>query len=811
MRRRIYIFIVVCLITLITRAAETLIVGDIVSAETGEPIANASVYYAASSVGTSTDAEGNFMLRADLTRRRTLIISAIGYHSERYTIEPGTMAGLQVTLRERTAILEEVVAVPGENPALPIIAAIRAARANNDHTLVVPPTDAERTLKLDISDIRRRHLQRRLWQRLQAGMVLTPDSDYILPLYTSTQAVQIAGAELRATAPKEEQAVILSTTDYSALLTIDGNYCFYNNHIDVLGKSFLSPLANAGALYYQYYLADSTMIDEGTQEPPHKAYLLHFRTKNPYYATFNGEMWVDSGSYAIRSIVAQVPRQSSVNYLSELTISQRFAADHSLMDEQLLTALDFAIKADTSHTFPTAVIRHSLTTHHEDAPIVPKPTAAPSGPLSDSIRTALMDSLEQLPLVRVAKWVATIATTGYIPTGTYVDIGAISELVHFTPQEKIALGLPLRTSSRLWQDVALEAAVSYGFGDQAWKGLGRIYINLPSPRRNIITAEYHDRYVWSEIDDFTRLRYENGILSHSMDLTYYLFKGLYSNRQARNSSTRQRQLEIHTENDWTDNLETQFYLRVGRMGYGPAEVGYHQIPDYRYQTLGGVVRLGWHERKVDGFFRRIHVYSNYPVLFLGAETGSYQTDQMSSYRMYGRLNLMLTQHVSLGMGGSLDYALTAGCVLGTVPYQMLYHFEGNQSYSYDPFRFTLMNNYQYAADRYLTLHAAWNGNGILFNLIPGVRYLRLRELITFKLAYGTYSDRHRAVIPMPTFTAANGNTETIASLRIPYVELGVGIGNILRVMDLHSVWRLTNRQDPNTPLWAMRFRFNLSL
>ena len=49
------------------------------------------------------------------------------------------------------------------------------------------------------------------------------------------------------------------------------------------------------------------------------------------------------------------------------------------------------------------------------------------------------------------------------------------------------------------------------------------------------------------------------------------------------------------------------------------------------------------------------------------------------------------------------------------------------------------------------------------------------------------------------------------SLNTPYVELGCGIGNILRILDIHSVWRLTNWQDTSTPRWGIRFRLHISL
>ena len=156
------------------------------------------------------------------------------------------------------------------------------------------------------------------------------------------------------------------------------------------------------------------------------------------------------------------------------------------------------------------------------------------------------------------------------------------------------------------------------------------------------------------------------------------------------------------------------------------------------------------------------------------------------------------------MGGTLSYTFGAGLTLGTVPYPLLSTMNGNQSYSYAPTRFTLMNNAQYMTDKYLFLHVDWNGQGILFNRIPGVRYARLRELVEMKIAYGGLGD---AQIRLNS-TLEGAPTQT---LTIPYVEMGVGIGNILRICDVYSIWRLTRFDDATTPRWAVRFRLNLGL
>lgn len=791
MKRLIYILLC-CLSVLIARADETIVVGDIESAETGEVISNASVYFMGTKLGTTSNEEGSFVLRADLTRRHTLVVSAVGYRTERFTIEPGTMAGVQVVLHEQTSLLSEVIATPGINPAIALIQGVREARERNDRRLLGLETEAHKSTELYISGITRRHLQKRLWKSLEQGMLPTTDSTYLLPLYSS-----------------EHGAIIMSETDYESLITDDGDLNFYEPTISLMNRSFLSPLARSASTYYNYYLIDSipssqSTSSEATSSAPgatssssaasSKQYLIDFRTKNPFYETLNGTLTIDSATLAITAVTAEVPEQTSVNFLRGARIHQTYAPNHALASEDIDIVLDFAVKLDHSRTFPTVLLRHTLSTPSSEAPSSATPSsssaASSSAATSSAIGASSSDevatssafaTLDSLPVVRFAHWMASIINTGYIPTGTYVDIGHIQEILQVNRTEGVHVGLPFRTSERLMKNVALEAAVGYGFRNQQFTGLGRVSAVLPARRRHLLTAEYRDHLVWPEVSELSRMCYENNVGYRTMDFTAYAFEALYTNAAARNTLLRKRQFEIATENDWSNNVETRLYLQIGNMGF-------------RYQTLGGIVRLGWGERKIDLFMRRIHQSGPYPTLYLQAELGSWspfnseavqQRSAQPSYQLYGRLGLMLRQNLSLGLGGRLDYALSAGYVIGNVPDLLLHHFEGNQTYAYDPYRFTLMNNGQYTSRGYVSLHTTWNGQGILFNLIPGIRYLRLRELVTFKLAY-----------PIPS---------------TPYIELGCGIGNILRVLELHSVWRLTNRHEPGAPLWALRFRFNIEL
>ena len=771
---------------------ETIVVGEVYDANTGEPLSNVHVYLQGTQLGTTTNAEGLFLLREDLDRSRTMVVSAVGYHTERFKIAPHTQSGIDIALREKVGSLQEVFIVPGDNPALAWMDKVRARRAANKRA--VATSQAGKTA-LYVSDIQSKHLKRALWKSLQSGMIQQEDSSYLVPLYWRQQVADSV----------REDATLLTLTDYQLLLgQIPTAFDFYDNSLPFLSTSLLSPLAASGNTYYNYYLADSLQVGD------EKHYLLHFKTKNPFYATFNGEMTIDSATCALRQIDVQMPVQTSINYLKELTIHQTFAPNNQLLSEQMSLLMDFAIKtpslSDSVHIFPTLLLNRDNRFLTDTTLTIA--TLDTTEEMEDVILPAL-DSLNNTPLFKTAKFVAYVLQTGCIPTTKYVEVGKVHHVFKLNKNEGLRVGIPLRTTEELWENVCLEAMVAYGIGDRAWKGLGQINIALPSERRHTIQLKYSDEYVYSDVDDFYEYLRENKVFNLQMNLLTRLMQGLPFNPDYYyNTMTRRQEGRVQFADDWNKYLETKAYIKVGQTGYGEATRNYHSQPTMFYSTVGASARISFNERKVDTYFHRRYIYNNLPVIYVGAELGSYHLDNMPSYRMYGNLQLMLRHNVDLGIGGELDYLLQAGLVFGKVPYPLLHHFAGNQTHVFDTYRFSLMNNYQYAADRYIALHAHWNGKGVLFNLIPGIRYARLRELLELKVAYGGLSKQHQSILAFPTNQAGYC---TMNALNIPYVELGVGIGNILRIGEVYGVFRLTHLNDPTSPWWAVRFRLSLGM
>ena len=767
-------------------ALETRIIGEVLSASTGEPLTNVSVYFKGTQVGTTTDERGSFYLHVELLRTAQLTVSSIGYKTQRFTIEPGKDVGLQVILLEKRNNLEEVVILPGANPALPLMDSVRAHRRDNmpsDESM-----DGETDLQYFLSHITGKTLKRRLWKSLESGMIRQEDSTYILPL------------------PKNLYTFLS--------VPMPDHLDFYNPTLPFGGLSLLSPTAASAPAYYRYFLVDSL-------EAP-KRYIVDFRPKNSFDPLFTGSMTIDSATYALTAVTASVPKDANINFLTSLHYNSLYE-NQTLTDEHIAAVMDIAVRTDSSHTFPALLAKQKYTNLPTELtrPLQPNlPATAPHAPGSPALENESMPGL-----IRFLSWFAWIYHTGYAKTGTPVDIGKLIEVLQINRYEKLHMGLPFRTNEKLFPHVSLEGYVGYGLRDRGVKYKAQAQVLLPTERRHMLGAYWWDHYVYSEVSPFDELMCENNWGYGNMSFTTYVLQDIfYKNSHATTTAVRKREFRLWAENDWCSSrgarpgIETTLSVQIGRMGYGDAcRYHYYDMPSFRYRSISGVVRLGWQEQVADLYLTRKHIYSKYPTLFLGAEMGSYQMDGEDHYHVYGNLNLLLRHDAQLGMGGTLSYTFGAGIVLGAVPYPLLAIMDGNQSYSYAPTRFTLMNNAQFMADKYLMLHADWNGQGILFNRIPGVRYARLRELVEMKVAYGGLSDKNRAFlntinpyVGQPDAQLSTFNSQ-LSTLTIPYVEVGVGIGNILRIADVMSVWRLTNVGDGVTPRWAIRFRLNLGL
>jgi hypothetical protein len=146
--------------------------------------------------------------------------------------------------------------------------------------------------------------------------------------------------------------------------------------------------------------------------------------------------------------------------------------------------------------------------------------------------------------------------------------------------------------------------------------------------------------------------------------------------------------------------------------------------------------------------------------------------------------------------------ITGGAIQGSVPYTLLKLHEGNQTYFMDRSAFSCMNYYEYASDRWLSGYYEHNFNGFFLGKIPLIKELDLREVATVRFAWGTLSPQNRENAPFQL-------PVEMGSLEIPYVEAGIGISNIFRVLRVDAIWRLTHQRTDGGKNFTINIGFDV--
>ena len=157
--------------------------------------------------------------------------------------------------------------------------------------------------------------------------------------------------------------------------------------------------------------------------------------------------------------------------------------------------------------------------------------------------------------------------------------------------------------------------------------------------------------------------------------------------------------------------------------------------------------------------------------------------------------------------GYTDVILKAGKVWNKVPFPLLIIPNANLSYTIQPESYSLMNAMEFMNDEYASWDVTYYLNGWLFNRIPLLKKLKWREVLSCRGLYGNLSDKNNPAFQQDLFRFPAGST-TMG--HTPYVEAGVGIENIFKVLRVDYVWRLTYRNLPNIDKSGLRISLHMT-
>ncbi|MBN2787602.1 MAG: carboxypeptidase-like regulatory domain-containing protein [Paludibacteraceae bacterium] len=760
---------------------ELLIVGQVIDKNDKQALYNASVYFNNSQVGTGTNKEGYFVLRTH-TPQTHLVVSMMGYKTKIIKLAAGKSGAYNIELSEDTKVLPELIVFPGSNPAIEFMQQVRAAKQSNNPLLFkeYTPTVQEKTTAA-ISQVNSKSLNKKLFKQLQKGLLTTQDSSYFLPVYLSEDNYRLHKGQ-KTILHNYQKSILLSENnslkELANKLPIEVN--FYDNYISLFGKNFLSPLAETADYAYNYYLKDSISSSSN------KEYIVVFQPKNKKELAFQGIMHIDSASLALTNITANLSNTANINFIQKLGFTQSFSSYNNkwLFKNQYTVVNLHASK--TENTNGSFFITKTANFSFSDSTIA---TLNISPNQQDSFSVAL-DSLKNSRPIKVANAVADMLINKYIHTGV-IDWGPINLLSSYNSVEGYRFTLGARTGKKLCENFTVGGYVGYGITDEKWKYGGEIRYRFKKTDYAVVGINYNNNMYQTDFDYHDQIRHENYVGNGLGDISTLLFQ------QYNTIYNQRKNAEVYFDKQLLKGVNTHFALATNRylpnllVPFQQATTNIPFIQDYTF-TLG--VRLSYKQRILDEFFHRIFLSNFYPTTQLVVQAGNYHTTLTSNY--YLKLHASTKQTILLGNVGKFRYLLEAGTILGQVPYPLLEIYNGYENNGLNRYAFHPSYSTQYATDSYVNLHSNIVFNGLLFNHIPLINALNLRETAGIKVAYGTLQTKNRTAMDLPAYIQALNN---------PYIQLSAGIANIFKILALEYCWDFLPTKSPNVN-WGIQAR-----
>ena len=176
---------------------------------------------------------------------------------------------------------------------------------------------------------------------------------------------------------------------------------------------------------------------------------------------------------------------------------------------------------------------------------------------------------------------------------------------------------------------------------------------------------------------------------------------------------------------------------------------------------------------------------------------------------YNRTELTLEKRFWFSAFGHLDTRLMGGYVWNKVPFTLLYFPQTSTSILLGKNAFNLMQPMEFMFDAYVALYATYYFKGWILNRIPGINKLKLRGVVSFSGIYGGLTKKNNPyyfgneglyALPNneslwvkdkadPTIITAGATSSPIGKL--PYMEMTVGLENILKFIRVDYIRRLT--------------------
>ncbi|MBQ3910868.1 MAG: carboxypeptidase-like regulatory domain-containing protein, partial [Muribaculaceae bacterium] len=599
----------------------------------------------------------------------------------------------------------------------------------------------------------------------------------------------------------------------------------FSNDITFMQNRFVSPLSSIGTDFYKFFL--DTVVVNGVPN-----YELSFTPFTNETFGFTGRLYVpaNDSTMFISSIKMNVPHKINLNYVKNIYLEQDYikAPDGSRLKVRDDVMAEFQIAPKTpefygrrqtfydGHNFKQPkdmaifdsdgeVINRQVKEQDENYWVAHRPVVT----VKDE--HTVKDMLERLRKSKLFYWCEKVVVTlvnGYIntsrlPSGSRFDIGPMNTLISGNSLEGVRLRLGGMTTARLSKRWFGKFYVAYGTRDERFKYMGQLEYSFVDKKR------HSNEFPVNSL----RLMHRYDVDKLGQHYLYTnpdnMFLALKRQKDDKMIYLRETTLEYKLETQMGLSVTASIqHLRHEASRFLPFVDG-NGTAFGHYNTAGFNVTLRY--APGEKFYQtrsfRIPINQDAPVFtlshtfmprgFLGGDYTINKTEAGIQKRFW------------FSAFGYTDIIVRAGKIWSTVPYPELMLPNANLSYTIQPESFALMNAMEFVNDQYLSWDVTYWINGAILNRIPLLKKLKMREVVSFRGLWGKLTDKndpaqHPELYQFPT------NADCLKMGKRPYMEVGVGLDNILTFLRVDYVWRINYRHNPGINRSGVRIQLHFT-
>lgn len=735
--------------------------GRVYDKNTKEPLAFVNIVYNSQNLGTTTDLNGYFTI-SNRNNIEFFRVTYLGYitqniekqdfiHKEYY----------EIFLEQDAYRLDEVVVIPGENPAHRIINEVIAnADKNNPEKMTsfsfmqyskmiftIDFDKLKKTEKPNPDSITNYIKEDEVSDSVVSDSVHhEQDTDTIISDTAKSGIERMreffdyqhlfiteSVSERRFRYPDNNKEEVLAhrisglqNPGFTLLTSQLQSFSFYDEFISILDYRYVNPI-NRGSTRRYFFLIEDTMYNERADT----IFIISFRPrKGANFDGLKGVLHINSNNYAIQNVRAR-PFEPTGSFDIVIQQKYQFIDEKQWFPVQLNTEIimnflqgtadgvdmpiigigrsyisDISLDPDFKRRDFNHITVHIKDDAHKQTDDIWERYRVEPLSQKDLNTYRVIDSLgKEINLDRIMEYVE-IAATGYIPI-KFVNIDP-SKIMWYNEYEGYRLGLGAKTNHKLLPWMSLGGYFAYGFRDKAWKYGGETEFFIHRPSSTALRFGYRqdlkhsDSYSFNKPVNFLSNENLQQFFISQMDSVTEYYAGLRFNTfRYLNADIVLKHSELNIINADRYFIDYDFFFP----GFPPSK-------QFLTTELGFYLRYAHKER----FFQtpkgnRISMGTKYPILYFNYIRG---LSLFGANYEYQKFEAQIYKKFETTWYGDTHITLTGGMATGNIPYTELYYGQGTYSYLNVDNTFNTMRPHEFISQRFANIHIRHDFGSLIF-------------------------------------------------------------------------------------------------